>query len=40
MDLVHQAGPEQGVIQFPAAFAEQAFHSPFLPKPAQGEAEV
>ena len=39
-DFIHQTGPEQGVIQFAAAFAEQAFDAPFPPQPAQCGAKI
>jgi len=40
MQFVHQAGPEQGVIQPAAAFAEQAFDTPFPAQPAKCLAEI
>src|SRR5579859_6962445 len=38
--FVHQPRPEQGAIQFAAAFAEQSFYAPLLPQPPERGVEI
>ena len=40
MQFVHQIGPEQGVIQSAAAFAEQTSNTPFPAQPAKCLPEI
>ena len=40
MQFVYQAGAEQCVGQFAAAFAQQALDSPLAAQPAQGRREI
>src|SRR5207245_342338 len=40
MQFVDDSGAEESVVEFSAAFAQQAFHFPFLLKRAEGKAKI
>jgi hypothetical protein len=40
VEFVHQAGLEEGGVEFAAAFAEETTHAEFAPEPAEGIGQV
>ena len=40
MKLVHEITPEEGVIDFTAALAQEALHLPFFAQPVEGGLEI
>src|SRR5580765_1754829 len=40
INLIHDSGPEQTLIKFTAAFAEQPFDTPFAAKPLEGRGKI
>ena len=40
MQLIHQTGSEQGVVQFATAFAQHPPHALFHPQPAERGSKI
>src|SRR5207244_6347890 len=40
MKLVHEITPEEGVIDFTAALAQEALHLPYFAQPVEGGLEI